>query len=86
LGGKTDGGSSGGLVVVGSVVFVAVVVVVLRAVLERDLLKKVCQIVDNTDRVGLDGGSSVVVFSDVFELLLWSDSSVSIDESDRLSG
>ena len=69
---------------VGSVVFVAVVV--LHAVLERDLLKKFCHIVDNTDCVGLDGGSSVVVFSDGFELLLWSDSSVSIDESDRLSG
>ena len=83
MGGETDGGGSGGLVAVGSVVFVTVVV--LRAVLDRDLLKKFCHIVDNTDRDGLDGGSSVVVLSDVFELLLWSDSSVSIDESDRLS-
>ena len=51
---------------VGSLVFE--VVVVLHPVLEKDLLKKFCHIVDNIDRVGLDGGSSDgVVFSCVFE-------------------
>lgn len=55
--------------------------------LESDLVKKFCHAADSGTRVGLDVDSSIVVVSsDVWEVVLLSEMSDSIEDVERSSG